>query len=676
MITSAMLGGGPWILELFGVRYVIDHQAVRDPGATGSSPSEREHIARELLLGLRVARSSTLAIGVEICRSVFSGLRVDDALPSSQSQSDTRQDLASRISEAVRSGALTARAVARPVSTYELDDEIVDLVGSGPPPLVQQMSWLHVRVVDEIGEAIDGLDLTMFYGGESHRETTDGSGVVRIDGLETSFGSAKIADFDQLRDIVRPRWETLREGKAPHAPPLTTHQLRDDISGAELEGKTPHTLVITPPLGKLFVELHDKTGRVRHVGRAYKITGSTDFQGTTDDEGRILHPNVPWGDYQLTLTLEGEDFSDEYQAALVVLDSDDEQPQVRMLGVLPRSVMVRVRGMLFETNKNFPLPMAMLSMQRIRDIYEENDPGELVVVGHTDTSGEASINDPLSIERAEAVAAYLADDVDPWLEMYDHSSQSKRWGEAEDLMMIQAVTVFGDKPPQRDSIEWFQEQHNERVETQESGRPTLEPDGVCGPKTRRELITEYMLLDGTSVAKDDEGAEHFDIELTLHGCGENFPLDATGEQLDQAAIDGQNDVQDRRVELFFFDRDFGIVPPPPGKNSAPGSSEYPQWRARSIHDDDLWVGPHVLEGTITYADGLPAAHVAFLVKAGEQTIDGGYTDEKGHYRVTIFSEVAEVSLVDQLAMGKTVQDVGGERIAVRGVPDTSGLAVA
>ncbi len=103
----------------------------------------------------------------------------------------------------------------------------------------------------------------------------------------------------------------------------------------------------------------------------------------------------------------------------------------------------------------------------------------------------------------------------------------------------------------------------------------LEVDGVAGEKTRRALIAEYMTLDGVSLSEFAG-----EIDATAHGCGENFPLDEEGEQVDKQPADEKRDRIDRRVELFFFDDEFGITPPPPGPNSKPLSKEYPLWRKR------------------------------------------------------------------------------------------------
>src|SRR5690606_12294110 len=173
------------------------------------------------------------------------------------------------------------------------------------------------------------------------------------------------------------------------------------IAGVSLKPAVPNTVVITPPFGQLFVELWDKTGRVRHVEQSYQISGPQTFSGKTDEQGRLQHGEVPRGDYELTLSLEidpgdGTKIVEDYKSPLVVLETATGAPQVRMLGVVPRVVMARMRGMLFDTNKCFLLPTALEAMRKIRQIYEANNPSQLLIVGHTDTTAEPDINEPLS----------------------------------------------------------------------------------------------------------------------------------------------------------------------------------------------------------------------------------------------------------------------------------------
>src|SRR5690606_17867309 len=242
---------------------------------------------------------------------------------------------------------------------------------------------------------------------------------------------------------------------------------------------------------------------------------------------------------------------------------------------VPRVHLARLRGMLFDTNKTFILPTALPSLQKIRTLYEQLDPAEVLVVGHTDTTGEPSVNDPLSKKRADAMAQYLTDDVDGWLANYESSvPQKERWGAREDRLMLLKLPGYDARPPEKPPIEWYQEQHNAAVDAGvKAGRPQLTVDGKAGPKTRRELITDYMALDGVTLSEDEE----FHISVQTHGCGENFPLDESLTGTDErpaAERDGERDRHDRRVELFFFDHEFAVRPPP---TSADGA-EYLTWR--------------------------------------------------------------------------------------------------
>ena len=87
------------------------------------------------------------------------------------------------------------------------------------------------------------------------------------------------------------------------------------------------------------------------------------------------------------------------------------------------------------------------------------------------------------LERADNTAAYLRDDVDTWLAMFDSSvPQKRRWGDAEDDAMLFSMPDFETKPPEEDPLRWFQRTRGLKI------------DGIAGPETRRQLITEYMAL--------------------------------------------------------------------------------------------------------------------------------------------------------------------------------------
>ena len=248
-------------------------------------------------------------------------------------------------------------------------------------------------------------------------------------------------------------------------------------------------------------------------------------------------------------------------------------PQIRLIGAVPRVVLARLQ-MFFNTNKTFLLPSALPAVQKLRQIYADNSPGKLLVVGHADTTAGGAYNDKLSLERAQATIAFLEDDFQTWLKFYDTGVDSKkRWGKVEDHLMIISMPDFDTKPKGQGAVSWYQSTRH------------LNVDGKAGTDTRTALIKEYMSLDGASL--EDSGVE---IEAVAHGCGENFPLDDSGKSLDAPPADNKRDAVDRRVELFFFDSDFGIVPAPPGANSGPKSTQYPAWRQRIEETVELTAG--------------------------------------------------------------------------------------
>jgi outer membrane protein OmpA-like peptidoglycan-associated protein len=263
----------------------------------------------------------------------------------------------------------------------------------------------------------------------------------------------------------------------------------------------------------------------------------------------------------------------EPDADRTVLQLRESMPSVSLradephtISVQQRLVLARLLGMFFDTDKTFLLPSAMGGIRGIKQLYDENPNSTMLVVGHTDTTGDTAHNSKLSLERAENIVAYLTDDVDPWLVWYDpQSTAGKRWGTTEDLLMIEAMPDAATRDPSEDPVRWYQ-----RTRGLES------VDGIAGPKTRRRLVEEYMSFDGTSLPPD--------VAPDVHGCGEHFPAVATGDE--------QNVQENRRVEVFFFENE--VLPPAPGSTSGADAPEPPEWLRRATETHDFRPGDRVL----------------------------------------------------------------------------------
>ena len=253
------------------------------------------------------------------------------------------------------------------------------------------------------------------------------------------------------------------------------------------------------------------------------------------------------------------------------------------VSIQPYVLQARLFGLYFDTNKCFLLPTAIPGIRLMKGIYDENTNTELLIVGHTDTSSEDSYNETLSLERAQAMAAYLKDDVDAWLEWYGWGkSDSKRWAEYEDDQMMQSLASTHGFSLEPESVLGYQRWHNGLEGSQQAPNwEQLDEDGKIGPKTRAQLVGDYMHHDQTSLPADA-------VTVKVHGCGEYYPLDETGTQLDAAPVDGAHERPDRRVELFFFDRELGVQPPVGNATTSKrGSREYPEWRNRAARRFDF-----------------------------------------------------------------------------------------
>lgn len=434
-----------------------------------------------------------------------------------------RNRSSSELAEELRTFLSLGRWSFAPVEARRIrvENRIEATIEPAPPPPERnaQVTWFEVTLLDEVGEALDGIDVVFSFAGRRETKTTDGSGKARIDDAEGGFCSLYWKDEKALRETLRSRWEQVRE--------------KDWYKPAEGE-EGSHTLV----------QAHTNSDFVSPTLAA------------TEPHTVVFQPRV-------------------FQALLT--------------------------GMWFETSKSFLLPTARHSLQRLRQLYDQHPNSDLLIVGHTDRAGQPSYNDPLSLERAQAVCDYLKDNVDGWYAWYGSGKPSeKRWGKSEDELMIEAVAEDKGEtiPAEKDAVRWFQETRG------------LTVDGDAGEQTRKALITEYMALDDTTLPDD--------IHPKVHGCGENFPLEPTA--------DGQEEQINRRVEIFFFEnparlpeRVDAILPPPPGDNSKPSDKEYSEWIRRTQETYELGAGRWI-RLLLRYDDGTPAKNVNVTVKYSDEEV--------------------------------------------------------
>lgn len=267
---------------------------------------------------------------------------------------------------------------------------------------------------------------------------------------------------------------------------------------------------------------------------------------------------------------------------------------------------VRLIGMLFAPNKSFLLPEAMEGIRLLAHMYAAHPDSELLVVGHTDTTGTASRNRSMSLARARSIIQFATDDVDGWYANYGKDADySRRWGMQEDLSMLATLPTPEDA--------YYGEHHAEHtfeaaVRRFQAAKALVE-DGDPGPITRRALIAEYMAIDGTTLPSG--------VRATAHGCGQSFLAVPTDDDVAEP--------ENRRVEIFLFPA--GIEPRPAATLSTPESTDYPAWNEAIVEERTFTPGK-AGHGSLEVVTDIEAkrqvsAGVTFVLRA----TDGAYARE-------------------------------------------------
>ena len=188
----------------------------------------------------------------------------------------------------------------------------------------------------------------------------------------------------------------------------------------------------------------------------------------------------------------------------------------------------------FETDKAFPLPPSLNTFRKITELANSDAGQALLVTGHTDTVGTPSHNLGLSGDRANAVAAYLKDDVDAWVDLFAAPPNSKKWGTREEQHMLSAL-------PWSEGGKYLSRAPENVVNADVTAAfrafqkaSKIPETGKTDKATRKKLIEAYLAAEGTSPKN----------HLDTVGCGQlHLARDVKGDC-----------AENRRVEVFVFEK--------------------------------------------------------------------------------------------------------------------------
>lgn len=198
-----------------------------------------------------------------------------------------RQALVDDLRFAAFDGRLALRRAERVHTVPQAEAE--DAEAAAPPPSKAEQTWFSLKVLDEVGDPVDGVDIAYSVGGQRRVVPTNGAGVARLSGVDAGSASATLASIAAVRDKLKPRWKEPREAKIPQGDGIAVWDIADAAQGTvALEAETPRTLVITPyfrcseipgahfAFGRSFVL---RAGLETLAGIAEEITGEEDRKG-------------------------------------------------------------------------------------------------------------------------------------------------------------------------------------------------------------------------------------------------------------------------------------------------------------------------------------------------------------------------------------------------------------
>ncbi len=117
--------------------------------------------------------------------------------------------------------------------------------GATTPEPAARETWFELRLVDELGEPIEGVSLRMQPGGVV---PTDGAGAGRVTVPEAPQGGGAVAAIAELRGVVAPRWDLVRPGPWLEDAPRQSFVplVGEPQTSVALSPERSHTHVIQP----------------------------------------------------------------------------------------------------------------------------------------------------------------------------------------------------------------------------------------------------------------------------------------------------------------------------------------------------------------------------------------------------------------------------------------------
>jgi hypothetical protein len=290
------MGSDEFLLTSGGEQYAISLRSSSTEPAVAQSHALMSRVVFELRYGLETGDSQTVLLARQILAALdgsgWPRILFDDASPAES------RDLLSLVESAIQAGRLLIRRndvqALRERSAFEASVPLPPAPSAKEEPLTASF---EVKVIDDTGAPIAGIDVNLTIDGEPETLTTGGGGSVNGTGKKRNPATLRMLDVSGLAEKLEPRFSKPRSEKLPKGDDVAEVIAGKPFSPLSVKPDVPFTLILArTPRGVLEVthHYHDDTP-VEGAEYEVEFSDGSVRKGTLSEPGRLLISDAPLG---------------------------------------------------------------------------------------------------------------------------------------------------------------------------------------------------------------------------------------------------------------------------------------------------------------------------------------------------------------------------------------------
>ena len=219
------------------------------PVAAAGAPSSLDGPLAHLMSAVQAGDPDAVA-AVREAHSAYQGHAGEGSAPAHHAQppySRESQQLERDLRRALGSGVMTLEEVPRPVAVAPQEE-----VEAAPPPArrakpVAEPAPYDVKVIDDTGAAIAGIEINLTIDGTPETINTTGGGTAHSEGTTRADALLKILDVSKLPEKLETRWSKPRSEKLPKGSDVSEVPAGQPFEPLSVRATVPFTLILSRP---------------------------------------------------------------------------------------------------------------------------------------------------------------------------------------------------------------------------------------------------------------------------------------------------------------------------------------------------------------------------------------------------------------------------------------------